>query len=180
MSIEKLTNTIIESAQTKAKEIIEKYEQRIQEITDATQKEIEKLTQENNEQIANQTSLIQTRLISNAQLKAQQELLKTKWQIINSIFDKTKQIFLTSDKYLNFIKDTITQNRSDNSEIFIARNDQNKIQKMFNNLKFNIDDGLLGGVIIRKGRIELNYSIDKMFESLKSELIINLSKLLFE
>jgi V/A-type H+-transporting ATPase subunit E len=180
MSIEKLTNTIIESAQIKAKEISHKYEQQIQKVNEVTQQEIQKLTHENDEEVANQKLLIQTRLISNAQLKSQQQLLVTKWEIIESIFDKVKQTFLASEKYINFIKDIIMQNSDTNTEFFIARNDFEKIQKLYPSQKFTIYEDITGGVIIRKGRIELNYSIDKIFESLKSDLVIDLSKLLFE
>lgn len=180
MSLDKLTNTIIESAQHKAKEISDNYEKQIQKINNDTQKEINLLTQENVENINRQKSLIQTRLISNAQLKAQQEILKTKWNIIDEVFFTAKQSFITSENYLNFIKNIISENKDVNSELFIAKQDKDKIQKLLPGLKYSVDENLTGGVIIRKGRIEFNYSIDKIFESLKSDLIIDLSKLLFE
>jgi vacuolar-type H+-ATPase subunit E/Vma4 len=180
MSIEKLTSTIIESAQQKAKEITDKYEQEIQKINNNANEEIAKLVQENDEYIARQKSLVQTRLISNAQLKAQQEILKIKWKIIDNVFTQAKQRFLASEDYLSFIKDIISTNNDSDSELFISKHDQEKFQKSFPGLKYTASDDLTGGLIIRKGRIELNFSIDKIFESLKNDLIIDLSKLLFE
>ncbi|MBS4016135.1 MAG: hypothetical protein KGZ86_06875 [Candidatus Latescibacteria bacterium] len=180
MSIEKLTSTIIESAQQKAKEITDKYEQEIRTINNTANQEIAKLVQENDEHITRQKSLVQTRLISNAQLKAQQAILKIKWQIIDDLLTKAKQKFLASENYLSFIKDIISKNKDNNSELIIAKSDQDKLHKLLPDLKYAIDENLSGGVIIRQGRIDQNFSIDRIFDSLKSELVIDISKLLFE
>ncbi len=179
MSIEKLTSTIIETAQKQAQEINNKYQAEIKKIEDSTQTEIQKLTQENEEFISRQKSLVQTRIISNAELTAKQQILQTKRQIIDNVFTKAKQRFLESENYGNFLKKIISQHCDDKTELFIAGRDKDRIQKLIPNLKYSISDSLFGGVIIRRGRIELNFSIDKIFESLKNDLIIDLSTLLF-
>jgi len=180
MSIEKLTNTIIESAQKKVKGIQEKYEQEIQKIKADTDEQIKKLTQENNELITQQQALQQTQIISNAQLKAQHELLKTKWHIVDDIFQKAQEKFIASDEYINTIKDIISKNSDNNSEIIASKNDFDKLQKLLPNIKLTVNEKLTGGLIIRTGRVDLNSTLDKIIQSLKNDLIIDLSKILFD
>lgn len=179
MSIEKLTATIIESAENKAKEITEKYNQEIQKLKDINDEKIKQLTQENNELITQQQALQQTQIISNAQLKAQHELLKTKWHIVDDIFQKAREKFIASDEYINTIKDIISKNSDNNAEIIVSKNDLDKLQKLLPNIKLTVNEKLTGGLIIRKGRVDLNYTLDKIIQSSKRDLIIELSKILF-
>jgi V/A-type H+-transporting ATPase subunit E len=180
MSLDKLTNTIIESAENKAQEIREKYNQEIQKIKATTEEQIKQLTQENNEKIEREQNLIRTQLISNAELNSQQSLLKTKWTLIDEVFKKAQDKFTASDAYLNSLKDIILKNSDNNSEIIIAKRDYDKLQKLLPNIKLTSSDNLLNGLIIKKGRIELNYSLDRIISSLKNELVIELSRMLFE
>ncbi len=179
MSIEKLTSTIIESAENKAKEITEKYNQEIQMLKNITNEQIKQLNQENDDMIAQQQTLTKTQLISNAELKAEQEILKAKWTIVDEIFEKAQDKFAASDTYYNALKEIIIKNLDNNSEIIVAKKDFDNLQKIIPNAKLSSNDNLNGGIIIRKGRIELNYSLDRIINTLKSELIIELSKLLF-
>lgn len=180
MSIEKLTNTIIESAKNKAKEITAQYNQEIQKLKDATNAQIKQLIQEYDDKLAQQQTLIKNQLISNATLKAKQEILKTKWVIIDEIFDQAKEKFIASDTYPNALKDIVTRNADSNSELIVSKSDYTKLQKLLPNVKLTSSDNLTNGLIIKKGRVELNYSLDRIIKSLKSELVIELSKLLFE
>lgn len=179
MSLGKLTSTIIESAKNKAKEITNKYNQEIQELKKVTDEQIKQLTQENEAKISQQQTLLKTQLISNAELKAQQEILTTKWTIVDEIFKQAQEKFIESDSYLNALKDIIAKNADNNSEIIVSKNDFEKLQKSITNTKLTPSNNLTSGLIIKKGRLELNYSLDRIIKSLKSELIIELSKLLF-
>lgn len=180
MTIERLTDTIIATAKQKAKEIEEKYNKHIQEIDEATKQEIERLIQENEAFIANEARLISNCLISNAQLKTNQELLNAKWQVINEIFKKAKNQYVESEQYLNFIKESIVKYKDDNTIVYISPNDEQRINKILPNLKYEVDKNLSAGIILRKGNIEFNYNLDKILETIKNDLIIELSKLLFE
>ena len=179
MSLDKLTKTIIESAEKKAQEISEKYKQEIQKLRDETDEQIKKLTQENNERITQEQALIKTQAISNAELNAQQKILQTKWMIIDEVFQKAQDKFIASDAYINSLKDLIVKNADKTSEIIISKKDYDKLQKLLPNVKLTASDNLLNGLVIKKSRVELNYSLDRIISSLKSELVIELSKLLF-
>lgn len=152
MSIEKLTSTIIESAENKAKEITEKYEQEIQKLIDSNDVQIKQLTQESNDKITQQQTLLETQLISNAELKAQQEILKAKWTIVDEIFKKAHDKFVTSDTYFNLLKEIANKNVGDNSEIIVAKKDLDKLQKHIPTVKFTSADNLNSGIIIKKYR----------------------------
>ncbi|MEO0075168.1 MAG: V-type ATP synthase subunit E family protein [candidate division WOR-3 bacterium] len=180
MAIERLTDTIIATAKQKAKEIEEKYNKQIQEIEEATKEEIERLIQENEAFIANEARLISNRLISNAQLKKNQVLLNAKWQVIDEIFKKAKQQYIESEQYLNFIKDSIAKYKDDNTIVYISPNDEHRIKNILPNLKYELDKNLSAGIIFRKGNIEFNYNLDKIVETIKNDIIVELSKLLFE
>ncbi len=180
MSLDKLTNTIIESAEKKAQEIKDKYNQEIQKLKDITNEQIRQLTLENNDKIEQEQNLIKTQIISNAELSAQQAILKTKWAIIDEVFKKAKDKFIASDTYTNSLKDIISKNADNNSLIIVSKRDVDKLQKILPDIRLQISDNLSNGLIIKKGRVELNYSLDRIISSLKSELVIELSKLLFE
>ncbi|MEO0091692.1 MAG: V-type ATP synthase subunit E [candidate division WOR-3 bacterium] len=179
MSIEKLTNTIIKSAQQKANEIKEKYEQEIVKLKQITDEQIIKLTQENNEKVARQQTLIEIQSISNAQVDAQKKILQAKWSIIDQIFSQAIEKFVSSDKYYQILNEIIKKHFADDIEIIVASQDYSQLQKFQPNLKLVPTNNLNHGIIIKKSHIELNYSLDRIVKSLKSELIIELSKLLF-
>ncbi|MCX7785873.1 MAG: V-type ATP synthase subunit E family protein [candidate division WOR-3 bacterium] len=179
MSIEKLTSTIIESAQQKAQAIKEKYEQEIAKLKKATDEQIIRLTQENNEKIARQESLLEMQLISNAQLTAQKEILQVKWAIIDQVFNQAIEKFVSSDKYYQILTEIIKKHADNDSEIIVASQDYPQLQKLMPNIKLIPNENFNRGIIIKKSRIELNYSLDRIVKSLKSDLIVELSKLLF-
>ncbi|MEO0083850.1 MAG: V-type ATP synthase subunit E family protein [candidate division WOR-3 bacterium] len=179
MSIEKLTSTVIETAKEKAKEIKEKYTQEIKKLQQSTEEQLTKLTQEHNERVTQQKQLLTTQLLSNAYLTAQKEILQAKWTIINEIFNKAVEKFINSNHYYQILNELIAQNADNNTEIVVNKKDYEEIKKHNANLKLTVDENLQNGIIIKKGRIELNYTIDKIVSTLKNELIIELSNLLF-
>lgn len=179
MTIERLTNTIIESAQQKANEIRKKYEEEIVKLRQITDEQIIKLTQENNEKIARQQILIEMQLISNAQLDSQKEILQAKWLIIDQVFRQAIEKFVSSDKYYQILNEIIKKHLDNDTEIIVASKDYSQLQKLQPNVKLTPTDNFNYGIIIKKSRIELNYSLDRIVKSLKSELIVELSKLLF-
>lgn len=179
MSIEKLTQTIINTAQQKAREINEKYEQEIAKLKESTNAQIVKLTDEHHNKITQQKALLKTQAISNAQVDAQKEILQAKWTIIDQIFNLAIEKFISSDKYYQILNDIIKSHYDNDAEIIVASSDYNQIQKLMPNKKLIPDNNLSRGIIIKKSRIDLNYSLDRIIKSLKNELIVELSKLLF-
>ncbi|MEO0115164.1 MAG: V-type ATP synthase subunit E [candidate division WOR-3 bacterium] len=180
MSLEKIKQKILDEAEIKRQEIINQYEAKIAEIKKKTDAEIKNIYQTAEQQSKIEAQSILDRTATEAKLEQRKLLLKAKWEIIDNIFATAERRFLELPEYLTLLKDLITRHTSEeNCEVIINPDDKAQIANQFPNVRLIEDPTIKGGIIIRTGRTEMNFTLDALLCRLKEELIIELAKILF-
>jgi V/A-type H+-transporting ATPase subunit E len=181
MSIERITKKILEDAENRAQEIKVQYEKKLAEVKRLTNEESEKIRTENEKRIKNEYQSIRERAATVANLEQKKKTLAAKWEVIDNIFDSAAKKFLSLPEYPDIIVKLIEANTEEgNSEIILSQTDLSKIKPRIEDAKFAESIPIKGGVIIRSGNVEKNFSLDATLTLLKDELIIELAKILFE
>lgn len=199
MSLEKILEKINKEYESKIIEIEKVCQNKVKEIEDNYEQEIlnfkEGILNRTKEEINDYEK--QKKL--DASLYRKNILLKEKQNIINDVFEKVKEkiITLDKDKYLFLIKHMIYShiNELKNGEIdiFVSGDDKGKITDEFvatvNNEMKNKDiffklnpeyKKISGGIILKKGDIEINESWDMLFRLWKKELEMEVLKIMFD
>jgi V/A-type H+-transporting ATPase subunit E len=180
MSIERIKQKIFDETDVRRQAIRQQYEQKIAELKKQTEEEIAKIHQTFVAKSQSETKSILERATTEAELEQKKQILTTKWEIINNIFEQVAQKFPQLPEYIDILKRVIEANTSDkNSEVIITPADRAKLKPQFPNIKFIESSTIKGGVIIKSGKTELNFSLDANLRLLKDELIIELAKILF-
>ncbi|MCS7258444.1 MAG: V-type ATP synthase subunit E [candidate division WOR-3 bacterium] len=179
MAVEKLTAVIIESAKKKAEEI----RLRTDEIISAKRKKIENEIQnritEHDIQITQKIAQLKKQILADQELKNQQALLQAKWDIISEIFSEAYQQFINSHSYYQIIQDLIKKFVDSQSIVIVNEKDYAVLKPLFPNVQMKVSQTLTGGVIIEKGHITMNYSLDLIMSRLKKLYLADIGKILF-
>lgn len=181
MSVERITKRIIDDVENQVKKIRDDYEHKINEVKQKSNEEIEKIRIETENKIKYESQSILERVTTLANLDKKKKILSTKWEIINHVFDSVAKKFLTQPDYANLITQLIKINTdNENPEIILAEPDIARFKGNLPNVKFIESKSIKGGIIIRSGKIEKNFSLGATLNILKDELVIDLAKILFE
>jgi len=198
MPIKDIKDKIIESA-TKEKEIIlQKANEEIRKIKDDSKKETEIIKKNITEQFKTDAELKEKRIITEAKLKANKDILAEKQSIIeelfNGVIDKIEK--LDDKTYLSFMEKLILDNVEYGDEnVYIGTRERKEVNKDFiekinSKLKNKGEKGQLqlaaknilirGGVVLGTEEIRKNASIEILLDRLKEDIETELSQFLFK
>lgn len=181
--LEKITGHILDNAKTEADEIIKKAKAQAEEIkVNATEKREERKKTEQ-ERITAECEAIINMNNSNDRQEKREILLESKNKLIEEIIAEAKENIKNADKseYLLILKTLLKKSISDKKgEIIFSKRDKAFVDADFIAECEDISGGLLkvsdevtnadGGFIIRYGKMEINCTIDSLFEDKYSEL----------
>lgn len=181
--LEKITEHIISKANAQADEIIKDAQAKADEIMSKAESDA-KAYEENARQKTNAEceKIIQMAESENRQLKRQSILFAKSSAISHIIYDTKKAVKeMKNNEYKNILLTILKNSVSDKEgEILFSENDKKIIDDDFINEIDKISGGKLkisdnfcdidGGFIIKYGRIEINCSIDSIFEEKYSQL----------
>ena len=137
------------------------------------------------------------RVISGAKLKARNEKLAAKQEVIEEVFSKSVETLckLNDREFVKFIKDSILSLNIDGDETLILNEDGNKIvskevvaeinaelkaKGLKGEIKISETIGSFrGGFILEKGGVEINNTFESLVDSLKDQLEFEVAKVLF-
>jgi V/A-type H+-transporting ATPase subunit E len=197
MSIESLIHKIIEDAKKASSEI----EQRALDEVKACEQEGERKAQDimdaAKERAARSARERKQRMMAMAELEHRKEVLKTKQHLIEEAFSRTitKIVSLDTEAYGAFLKKLILQaNPEGDEEILFNQRDRSRfangwIKGLNQTLAENGKKGemrialeirsIQGGAILRRGRKEINCSLDSIIASKRGQLETKVAEILF-
>lgn len=170
--LEKITEHIINKAQTQANEIIVTAERKAGEIKVDTEEKAAKMKAEHDELLKNECDKILQMAQSAARQQKRQAILKAKSDVIAQIINDAKNSIKNMDKkeYVALLKTLLNNiDISGEGELLFSKEDRPLITEDFitgkSGLKISDEYADIdAGFIIRYGKIEQNCSIDSIFE----------------
>jgi V/A-type H+-transporting ATPase subunit E len=185
MSIQKVTEKILEDAEKEAKEITAKYEREAANIAADFANRIAQEKQQMQRDIEERKETEVMRNLSQHRLALNKKQTEYKQRLIH---DTVEAKLSEHSEYFVFLKELIKKGGIETGELVINKNDLKRhrqdlekfLEKEGFNLKIVEDDGIKkGGVILRHGTTHYIGSLDIILELLSDELAIAISKSIF-
>lgn len=194
--IEKILAKIISDAELDAKATAEQTKTQIDELQKKidlqTKEAIDKLDKDANDKAKQYESRAQTM----ADLESRRNDLATKRELVEIAFeDATKKIKSLDDAtYLDFMKKLLVSLEETSGELIVSKNDSRITKSLLDDAKRELSDkGITcditmsddkgdfdGGFILRRGRIEINCTLDMLVKTIKRDLEQEVAGVLFE
>jgi len=197
MSLEKIIERIERDAQNEVDRIKGRASIAADEIIKKAQAEAEKLKAQALEDARNEAEQRRQRIISTARLDLRKALLAEKQKAIDAAFHQAIESLINMEaaEYRRVIKDMILPNvQTGDEEIILSDQDKARLGEDLleeinhqlaesgkrGNLTISQDTyNMLGGFVLRRGKIELNSSFESLFKSSRGDLESEVSKILF-
>ena len=198
MPFEKITERILQDANSKAEEIKTETRTRVEEVLVQAQDESEKIKS----QILRESEISgaeeRKRILALTRLEARNSVLSEKQELVELVFERAteKLLSLSDDRYQQFIKNLLLKTAAaGDEEVIICSSDKNRITPdLLNDVnKSLVKEGkkgnlklagetrdIGGGFILRSGRIEINSSISSLINSIREEMGIKVLQTLLE
>lgn len=182
-NLENLTQKILEEANSQASIIDEESKRTNQEIIDSKIREAGEEKKRILSRATSEAKLLKERAISNAELKARNEKLGAKQEVIGRVFDTAKQRLkgLSQDKYISYLKATLKSLELEGGETIVVQEKmKSKVKKLGINLKVSDDEVVDSGFMIKGKGTTLNYTFDSLVEHYRNELETEIAQSLFK
>lgn len=186
----KVVEKIISDAQSAANKIIEEAKREVEKINKEAEESIKKIENE----IENEANQLKEKeksiLIGKAKMEIRNDILQLKREILNDIFNEAinRLVNKGKDEYLSITKELIEKTGMKEGEIVISDKDNaidnNFIEKINKEMGANFylskdKINILGGFILRSGKIEFDASFSSIINTKREEIELELIKLLF-
>ncbi len=182
--LDRIAETIIKEAQTKADEILAQAEEKASDIAKRAAAEMDEYKKSYQDTISREAQAVRERYAADSRQARKQALLRARSMVIEDTITKAKDRIknLPDDKYFDFLLNICVKNaQAERGELYFAKSDLNRLPGDFmDRCNGSIADGsleLAGGVdgmengfIIKYGNIEQNCSIESIFESKRNLL----------
>ena len=182
-NLENLTEKILNDAKSQAN-IIEEESNKVNEnIINSKIKEAEEEKKRMLNRAVSEASLLKERTISNAELKARNEKLKAKQEVIDRVFDMAKEKLknLSEDKYISYLKSTLEDLKLEGNEtIVVPKRMKPKVKGLGLKSKISEDEAVDSGFLIKDEGTTLNYTFDSLVEHCRDELETEIAQSLFK
>lgn len=177
MGEENILKKIQRDAEEKAATILKEYEKKYKE----KKKVYDEVLANKEEELKKHRESIKTRMLqeikAKVNLEAKQKITAVKYQIVQDVIREAVDKFLNSKDYVDSVNQLIKNFKTKEVDIYLRKEDMDKITINAPNIKpLNT---IKGGVIIKKGKIIHNFSIDAALEVLKEDLLYEVGKRLF-
>ena len=197
MSLEKILERIERDAQDEVNRIKSRASAAVDGILEKARAEAEALKAQILEDGRNEAEQREERILSTARLDFRKALLAEKQNAIDVAFQQAVQVLIDMKdaEYRKIMQDMILPNvQTGNEEIILSERDKTRFGKKLikdinrrlsesgkkGNLTISQDTyDMLGGFVLRRGRIELNSSFESLFKSSRDDLESEVSKVLF-
>jgi V/A-type H+-transporting ATPase subunit E len=197
MSVDKIRTKILSDARAEVGRIEAEIAGKVQEIEARGREQIEAIEREGREEAQRRSQDRLRKDIATAELELRKALLAQKQALIQRIFDRAlaRMIKLKGEEYQRFLYDLLlkTVETGDEEVIFSAGDELKQREKLLAEANRRLADegkkGQLqlgkqdrdfrGGFILRKGKKEINCSMDALFNTVRDELEPSVAKILF-
>ena len=197
MSLEKILERIQRDAQDEVNRARSRASAAADEIIKKAEAEAEALKAQSLEDARDEAQQRKERMVSTARLDLRKALLAEKQNSIDAAFQGAIQtlIDMRDAEYRELMRNMILPNvQTGDEEIILSERDKARLGEQFlqeinrqftesgkkGNLTISQDTyNILGGFVLRRGKIELNSSFESLFKSSRDELELEVSKILF-
>lgn len=184
MSTQKVTDKILADAKKEAKEILDNYKKEAAKIKKKYGEKIAaKRTQiETEAEVVKKTEILRT--VSQKRLELSRKTVSQKQKFIKDTIKQALNTLPEHEKYLDFLKALIKKSEEKEGELVIYKQDWKRygpdlekfMKKQKIDFKVSASDEIIGGVMVKKGKITYHGSLDLISELLSDELTIAVSK----
>lgn len=191
--MEKISEAVVSKVRMEAHNIIKEAEEKAKEERETARKQREAKLQEEKRKMLEEAKGEAARIVSQASIKARQQLSSAKTDTITKIVHRVKQElseFSSNEGYvLNLIREAIDGLGVDKGRIYLSPEDVSTVKKFLREdkeLASKImevkEDNFLGGVIAEDidGKLRIDNTYETRLEMLLPKLLPELSKELFE
>jgi vacuolar-type H+-ATPase subunit E/Vma4 len=179
MGIERLTRKIIEEAEKERERIKRDYEEKIAALEREIEEERERLRREGREKIKREMEGIRRKEVAEKRLKEQSRILMEQWALIRKVLAEVKKEFRTKViNYPELLRKIIERFASPGDTITFASDDLPLFQNQFPELKKENSNHLSAGVVIKKEKEEIDFSLESTLEAMKEEIILGFKEVL--
>lgn len=196
MSIEKILAKIKDDARKEADEIKGRAEAKASRIIEDAKQQASDTKKQLIDEGKEEASRYKERQISMAALDFRKKVLEEKQKAIDLAFEKAMErlVSLKDQNYLELLEELVFESAEvGDEELILSPDDQKKLYQGFIeslNVKLNSSGkkgelkiagetrDISGGVILRRGKVEINSSFESLIDSLRDELEAEVSKLL--
>ena len=197
MSLEKILERIERDAQGEVDKIKSRTSASADEIIKKAKAEADALKAQALEDVGSEAEQRKQRIVATARLDLRKSILAEKQNSIDAAFQEAIETLLNMEdaEYRKIIKNMILSNvQTGDEEIIFSDRDKARFGKKFleeinrqlvkngkkGNLTISQDTyDILGGFVLRRGKIELNSSFESLFKSSRDDLESEVSKILF-
>ncbi|MEO0098841.1 MAG: hypothetical protein ABIK99_05555 [candidate division WOR-3 bacterium] len=177
MEISRLTEKIIKEAEEEKERVKQEYAAKISELKAEIEKEKEALRQKESQKLRREIEKRKKKILAEEKTKSRNELLSYQWQMIQEIIKEVKRRIRLGD-YLAILRQVIKEWAAPNDTITLAVEDFPFLAKEFPELKKENSKELSAGVIIKKEKEEIDFSLESIWEKIKGEVILFLGRYL--
>ncbi len=178
MGTGELIEKILSDAQARVTAIKAEKVRLVQEIQQRAESEETKLKKEMEERLKQKVEFILERAKSQARLERRKILLEARWRLIDILCERVKEIILNDPDYLMTIRTLAEKYADKESIVYFSAADTPRIGSI-PGLKIGEPATISGGLIIRHGREEIDYSLDTVVSQVKEELLPQIARILF-
>lgn len=198
MGTEKVTARILEEAKKEASEIKKEAEEKAAHISEDAHLKAKEIEKKNREQAKKLFKEEKSKILALSKMHMRNEILKEKTVIIDEAFKRSIESLVNRPKkeYQTIIRNLILKScEVGDEEVIIVKKDRDKLDTKFlskinkeikkagkkGTLQFSNEGGnFSGGVILRKGNVEMNATFETLLEGTRDELEMELAKILFK
>ncbi len=178
MGTSELVEKILNDARARVAALQEEKNQRLAEIRGRVEALKAKLAAENETRIEQTRRAILERVRSQAALEAKKIILAARWEILDLVFNMAREKILSSPEYPSIIRSLVKKYASGEASVHLSPADTKKFGSKLG-VKLGEPVAISGGLIVRRGREEVDLSLDAILTQVKEELITELARTLF-
>ncbi|MEO0102298.1 MAG: V-type ATP synthase subunit E family protein [candidate division WOR-3 bacterium] len=179
MEIERLTSKIIKEAEEESKKIKKEYEERAEELKAEMEKEREALRKAERERIKKKIEKMRKKALGDKKIEVRNQLLSYQLAMIRDIFQEVKKDFRARvGDYPKIIREIIGKFAQPGDTLIFSPEDFSIFQNEFPELKKENSQELTAGVIIKKEREEIDFSLETTLAAIKEEIFLAFRKYL--
>ncbi|MBK1468052.1 V-type ATP synthase subunit E [Parvimonas parva] len=171
-NLDNIIDEILQDAENESKKVVEDAKSEVAVLVGKTESEAQKKVDKIIEKAKVEATQSKERIISNSSLTARDMVLVAKQEMINKVFELTKEKLktLNHDDYLKFVENSLKalEVRED-SEIILTENEKKLAGEKLFGIKV-ADETVESGFSLKNGKIILNNEFSSLIDLVKEDL----------
>lgn len=171
-NLDNIIDEILQDAENESKKIVEDAKSEVADLVGKTESEAQKKAEKIVEKAKVEGVQSKDRIISNSSLTARDMVLVAKQEMINKVFELTKEKLktLNHEDYLNFVEKSLkTLDIKEDSEIILTESEKNLAGEKLFGIKV-ANETVESGFSLKNGKIILNNEFSSLVDLIKEDL----------